>query len=76
MSISMFELQNFTVFEQARFELSPGINVLIGENGTGKTHVFKALYAVTRELHPVSASLTSVYRSFGRGLRVRASRRP
>jgi ABC-type transport system involved in cytochrome c biogenesis ATPase subunit len=38
-------LQNFTAFTDATFEFVPGINVLIGENGTGKTHVMKALYA-------------------------------
>lgn len=50
MSITKLSLKNFTVFEEAEFELAPGINVLIGENGTGKTHVLKALYAVTKVL--------------------------
>jgi hypothetical protein len=38
-------LQNFTVFADQTFEFVSGINVLIGKNGTGKTHVMKALYA-------------------------------
>ena len=38
-------LQNFTAFADQDFEFVPGINVLVGENGTGKTHVMKALYA-------------------------------
>ena len=38
-------LQNFTVFADQTFEFVPGLNVLVGENGTGKTHVMKALYA-------------------------------
>lgn len=50
MSITKLSLKNFTVFEEAEFELAPGINVLIGENGTGKTHVLKALYAATKVL--------------------------
>lgn len=50
MSITKLSLKNFTVFEEAEFSLAPGINVLIGENGTGKTHVLKALYAVTKVL--------------------------
>ena len=33
---------NFTVFDHAEFTFSPGVNVLIGKNGTGKTHVLKA----------------------------------
>lgn len=39
------KLENFTAFREAEFEFVPGINVIIGENGTGKTHVLKALYA-------------------------------
>lgn len=39
-------LKNFTAFEEASFEFVPGINVFIGENGTGKTHVMKVLYGI------------------------------
>jgi ABC-type hemin transport system ATPase subunit len=38
-------LQNFTVFKDVEFNFSPGVNAFVGENGTGKTHVLKALYA-------------------------------
>lgn len=48
MPISRLELTDFTVFKSAHFAFSPGINVLIGENGTGKSHVLKALYAALR----------------------------
>lgn len=48
MTLASVTLKNFTVFEDARFELCPGINVLIGTNGTGKTHAMKAMYAVLR----------------------------
>lgn len=41
-------LENFTAFEDASFSFVPGVNVLVGENGTGKTHVMKALYAWQR----------------------------
>lgn len=37
-------LTNFTVFEQLEMEFSKGINVFIGANGTGKTHILKILY--------------------------------
>lgn len=37
-------LQNFTAFGDATFEFVPGVNVLVGENGTGKTHAMKILY--------------------------------
>lgn len=38
-------LQNFTAFKDCTLEFVPGINVFVGENGTGKTHALKALYA-------------------------------
>ena len=38
-------LKKFTAFEKLGLDFSPGINILIGENGTGKTHILKALYA-------------------------------
>lgn len=48
MPIADLELTDFTVFKSAKFAFSPGINVLIGENGTGKSHVLKAMYAALR----------------------------
>src|SRR5690242_154359 len=39
-------LIRFTAFMDTEFEFVPGVNVLVGENGTGKTHAMKALYAV------------------------------
>lgn len=44
MKIRSAQFTNFTVFEDAKFEFCPGVNVLIGPNGVGKTHVLKALY--------------------------------
>jgi energy-coupling factor transporter ATP-binding protein EcfA2 len=39
-------LKNFTVFESVEIEWSSGLNVLIGANGTGKTHLLKLLYCL------------------------------
>jgi energy-coupling factor transporter ATP-binding protein EcfA2 len=44
--IENIELNNFTVFSKLKLDFSPRINVIIGENGTGKTHFLKAAYAV------------------------------
>ena len=44
MPITRIRLNNFTVFESVDFEPSPGLNVLIGANGTGKTHLMKVAY--------------------------------
>ncbi|HEX2571949.1 MAG TPA: AAA family ATPase, partial [Polyangia bacterium] len=47
MAIGKLEVTNFTVFRgQRRFEFARGINVFIGENATGKSHLLKLLYAV------------------------------
>ena len=43
-------LQNFTCFKDCEMTFSPGINVFVGENGTGKTNVMKALYVKHRTL--------------------------
>lgn len=40
------ELRNFTAFGQATMDFVPqGLNVFVGENGTGKTHAMKVMYA-------------------------------
>ena len=48
MTITRVKLENFTVFESLDLEPSPGINVLVGANGTGKTHLMKVCYATRR----------------------------
>ena len=45
MTITRVKLENFTVFESLDLEPSPGVNVLVGANGTGKTHFLKVCYA-------------------------------
>lgn len=44
--IERLEIRNFTAFTGLTLELSPKINVIIGENGTGKTHLLKAAYGL------------------------------
>ena len=41
---SKLQLTNFTVFEHLDLTFSPKINVFVGANGTGKTHILKLLY--------------------------------
>ena len=43
-------IENFAAFAHADFQFSPGLNVFIGENGTGKTLLMKLPYAVMRVL--------------------------
>lgn len=43
MYISIVSLVNYKNFANAKFIFNKGINTLIGENGSGKTNVFKAI---------------------------------
>lgn len=45
MGLARIELEHFTAFSRFELELSPGVNVLVGANGTGKTHLMKVCYA-------------------------------
>jgi hypothetical protein len=51
MMIEKLHIANFTAFRKADFQFVPGINVLVGANATGKTHVLKLLYAM-QQMHP------------------------
>lgn len=44
MIINSIELKNFTVFENLTIDVSANVNIFIGENGTGKTHLLKTIY--------------------------------
>jgi len=43
--LKTLHLKNFTAFGESRLRFSPGLNVIIGENGLGKTHLLKLPYA-------------------------------
>ena len=43
--ITRLKFERFTAFDKLDFEPSPGINAIVGANGTGKTHLMKAAYA-------------------------------
>ncbi|MDE2786060.1 MAG: AAA family ATPase [Chloroflexota bacterium] len=45
MTLTKVKLEGFTAFADLEVRFSPGINALIGENGTGKTHLMKVCYA-------------------------------
>lgn len=44
--LKRLELDRFTAFEKTSFDFESGVNVLIGENGTGKSHVLKLIYSL------------------------------
>lgn len=43
--LEKIKFERFTAFESLDLRFSPGINIFVGENGTGKTHILKAAYA-------------------------------
>lgn len=43
MHISRVQLVNYRNFERANFHFNKGINTIIGENGSGKTNLFRAM---------------------------------
>jgi len=45
--ITNLQLKNFTAFTELDINFSPGINIVIGENGTGKTQLLKAVLALS-----------------------------
>lgn len=46
MKIDKLNIENITVFDKLELNPSQGINVIIGENGTGKTQILKLIYAI------------------------------
>ena len=46
MKIKRLTLDNFRIFEQATFDFQPGMNLLVGINGAGKSSVLDALRMV------------------------------
>lgn len=43
--LTKIKFESFTAFEKLEINFSSGINIFIGENGTGKTHILKSLYS-------------------------------
>ena len=44
--LKKLSLENFTTFQHAEFTFSKGINIIIGENSSGKSHLLKLAYSV------------------------------
>lgn len=39
--LKTLEIKNFTCFPEAKLEFSPGLKVIVGEKGTGKSHLIE-----------------------------------
>ena len=68
MTIEVVKLRRFTAFKSLDFQPSPGVNVLVGANGTGKTHLMKVMYAacaVSKTRVGFAEKLVRVFMPFG-----------
>lgn len=58
-------VRHFTVFADAEFKFSPGLNVIVGTNGTGKSHVLKLGYTVELAYASAPRKIENVYAPTG-----------
>ena len=65
MALKKISLKNFTVFDQLDIDFSSGINVFIGDNGKGKTHVMKVLYSACQAADKRVSFSNKIVRCFG-----------
>lgn len=64
MTLTRIKLDGFTAFDTLDVELSAGVNIFLGANGTGKTHLLKVTYAacdVTRSRTNFAEKLVAVF---------------
>lgn len=67
--LKKMKFENFTAFEKLTVNFSPGINVFLGENGTGKTHVLKAAYSacdITKNKGSFAEKINNVFYPSGK----------
>jgi predicted ATP-binding protein involved in virulence len=56
-AIDRFEARNIRLFSQATWELQPGVNVLLGRNGFGKSLLLRALVGMLQRDDDATSSL-------------------
>jgi predicted ATPase len=54
--IKQLALREFTVFSEATFDFMPGVNVVVGENALGKSHVLKLGYTCASISHSLATA--------------------
>lgn len=63
--IDQLYLDNFTCFDRCTFDFCKGVNVFIGRNGTGKTHILKCLAASMKANAAFDLSASKTKDKFG-----------
>lgn len=56
MYISKLVLENFMLFNSLNIDFSKNINIISGENSTGKTAILKVLYSATKSINDANKS--------------------
>ncbi len=79
--LSRMSLKNFTVFGDATFQFAQGLNVIVGENGSGKSHALKVAYTLAAvsargEKDSGSATPTKSYLETAIAKKLRGALRP
>lgn len=64
MKVDSLELTEIKCFKEVRIEFSPGINILIGNNNSGKSTIIKALYNL--QSHNLKSADIRNYAKYGR----------
>jgi ABC-type Mn2+/Zn2+ transport system ATPase subunit len=67
--IEKLRFDHFTAFDTLEINFSKGINVFVGENGTGKTHILKAVYAachITKSKKSLANKINDVFYPAGK----------
>ena len=62
--IKKVKFEQFTAFENLEVNCSSGINIIVGANGTGKTHILKTIYAacdVSKTKRNFAEKITKVF---------------
>jgi len=71
MKLTKMKLERFTAFERLDLNLSEGVNVFVGANATGKTHLMKLAYAscdITKTKLDFAEKLIRTFLPSGRAL--------
>lgn len=64
MNIDKLNIKNITVFEDFKLKSCDGINIIIGENGTGKTHLLKFIYSISKIISNENVDTIDIAKSF------------
>ena len=64
MKVTSLSVEDFSAFQKAELEFSPGLNVFIGENATGKSHLMKLMYSILTVLEEKAKQLPSLAHPF------------